>query len=275
MCLGSGGGLSSKQRLETLLELDATVLVSTPTYALRLAELAAEEGYDLAASAVRLTIHAGEPGASVPNVRRRIEQEWGARCVDHAGATEMGAWGFSCGTETNMHVNELEFVAEVIDPETREPAPTGPDGVQAGELVLTNLGRIGSPLLRYRTGDLVDLVRGGCPCGRHTAYLRGGVKGRIDGMVVVRGINVFPSALENIVREFPEIAEFEVTVERYQEMAELAVKIEVGGADPERTAGALRDRIHRQLSLRPRVAIAEPGSLPRYELKARRFKVAG
>jgi phenylacetate-CoA ligase len=269
----AGGGLSSKQRLETLLELEATVLVSTPTYALRLAELAAEQGYDLPASAVRLTIHAGEPGASVPNVRRRIEQVWGARCVDHAGATEVGAWGFGCGVGTNMHVNELAFVSEVIDPETLEPAPTDPGAMQSGELVLTNLGRAGSPLLRYRTGDLVDLVRGGCPCGRSTAYLRGGVKGRIDGMVVVRGINVFPSALENLVREFPEITEFEVTVERHHEMAELAVRIEVIGESPARTAQALQSRIHRQLSLRPRVDIAEAGSLPRYELKARRFKV--
>ncbi len=271
----AGGGLSSKQRLETLLELQATVLVCTPTYALRLAELAAEEGYDLPSSAVRLTIHAGEPGASVRNVRRRIEQVWGARCVDHAGATEVGAWGFGCGVDTHMHVNEQEFVAEVIDPETGEPAPTGPDGAQSGELVLTNLGRAGSPLLRYRTGDLVELVRGGCPCGRHTAYLRGGVKGRIDGMVVVRGINVFPSALENIVREFPEITEFEVTVERHLEMAELALKIEVTAESPERTAQALQSRIHRYLSLRPRVEVAEAGSLPRYELKARRFKMDG
>ncbi len=141
----AGGGLSTKQRVETLLEHRSTVVVSTPTYALRMAEVAREEGLDLAESAVRITVHAGEPGASVPNIKARLEEAWGARCVDHAGATELGAWGFSCGYENHMHINELEFVAEVIDPNTLEPAPVGPDGVQRGELVLTNLGRLGSP----------------------------------------------------------------------------------------------------------------------------------
>jgi phenylacetate-CoA ligase len=268
----AGGGLSTKQRVETLVDNNATVLVGTPTYALRMAEVAHEENIHIAESDVRITIHAGEPGASVPNVKARLERAWGARCVDHAGATEMGAWGFSCGHENHMHLNELEFIAEVIDPEKLEPSQIQREGVQRGELVLTNLGRLGSPLIRYRTGDLVELVRGGCPCGRELAILRGGVLGRIDDMVIVRGINVFPSAIENIVREFSEIVEFEVVVEQDREMGDLVLKIEVNGAPAETTAQALADRIYRRLNLRPRVQVMESGSLPRYELEARRFK---
>ncbi len=267
-----GGGLSSKQRLETLLENDATVLVCTPTYALRLAEVAKENGIDLASSAIRVTIHAGEPGASVPNVKSRIEAAWGARCVDHAGATEVGAWGYSCGERNHMHINEDEFIAEVIDPETHAPVEPDADGVQRGELVLTNLGRVGSPVIRYRTGDLVELTRQPCPCGRPTAVLRGGVLGRIDHMFIIRGINVFPSALENLIRAFPEIEEFEVGVEHHRAMAELVIRIEVNGERPADVAAALQQHVHERLNLRPVVRVVDRGSLPRYELKARRFK---
>lgn len=268
----AGGGLSTKQRVGTILETTATVVVCTPTYALRMAEVARQELFDLASSAVRITIHAGEPGAGIPSVKARIESLWCARCVDHAGATELGAWGYSCGIENLMHINELEFVPEVIDPETLAPAPLLADGVQRGELVLTNLGRLGSPLIRYRTGDLVELLHGKCRCGRESAVLRGGVLGRIDDMTIIRGVNVFPSAIENIVREFTDITEFETAVERHREMAELVVKIEVNGEAAEDTAEALADRIELRLNLRPRVLIVEPESLPRYELKARRFK---
>jgi phenylacetate-CoA ligase len=267
-----GGGLSTSQRLDLLLDHGATVLVSTPTYALRLAETAREAGRDLAGSAIRVTIHAGEPGASIPSVRARLEQAWGARCFDHAGATEMGAWGFGCEVEDHMHINESQFVAEVIDPDTLRPPAVDPTGVQRGELVLTNLGRVGSPLIRYRTGDLVELAGDCCACGRQDRYLRGGILGRIDDMIVVRGINVFPSAIENIVREFGEIAEFEVQVEHRREMAELVIRIETNDATGETTAAALAEGVYRRLNLRPIVQLVAPNSLPRYELKARRFR---
>jgi len=268
-----GGGLGTSQRLDAISENGATVLVCTPTYALRLAEVARDEGRDLASGSVRCTLHAGEPGASIASVRARIETEWGARAVDHAGATEVGAWGHGCEHPGHLHVLEEEFVAEVIDPATAQAAPRR-DGVRAGELVLTNLGREGSPVVRYRTGDHVEHVQGGCPCGRTTAYLRGGVLGRVDDMVIVRGVNLFPSAIENVVREFEEIVEFEGRVEREREMAKLVLRIEVGAA-ARTTAEALEKRIHDRLLVRPRVEIAPAGSLPRYELKARRFRRAG
>ena len=134
-----GGGMSSSQRIRAMMVNDITVLVCTPTYALHLAEVAEEEGFDLAASSVNITIHAGEPGASLPTTKKRIEDAWGARCFDHAGATEVGAWGFECQVQSGVHINEGEFIAEVIDPATLEPAVEG-------ELVLTNLGRPGMPV---------------------------------------------------------------------------------------------------------------------------------
>jgi phenylacetate-CoA ligase len=177
----------------------------------------------------------------------------------------MGAWGFGCGVDDHLHINEAEFVAEVID-------AAGGDGAERGELVLTNLGRLGSPLIRYRTGDLVERSREHCACGRKDAFLKGGVLGRVDDMVIVRGVNVFPSAIENIVREFQEIGEFEVAVEQRRQMAELLIKIEADAGVGEATAVALTDRVYRRLNLKPVVRVVEPKSLPRYELKAARFK---
>lgn len=267
-----GGGLSSEQRLGALLDLDATVLVCTPTYALRLAEVAKQTGLNLHDSSIRLTIHAGEPGASIPSVRQRLESAWGARVFDHAGATEVGAWGFSCGVNDHMHVNEDQFVAEVVNAEGDLVLQPGDDGLMSGELVLTNLGRLGSPVLRYRTGDAVHLSRGSCACGSAHAYLEGGVVGRLDDMFIVRGINVYPSAIEDIVREFDEIEEFQIEVEKATEMAELLIRIEVDAPEPAAIAEGLAAQLRQRLSFRPRVVVAEPASLPRFELKARRIK---
>ena len=266
-----GGGLSSSQRIAALLANEATVLVCTPTYALRLAEVADAEGVDLNSSSVRLTIHAGEPGASIPNVRTLLESAWGAKCFDHVGATEVGAWGHGCGEPGNVHVIESEFIAEVIDRKMQRPQTTPQSGAQAGELVLTNLGRVGSPVIRYRTGDLVELVRGGCPCGRETAFLRGGVLGRVDDMLIVRGINVYPSALENVVRAFYEIGEFEVVLQTRRKMTEILIRIEAGSEAGDRIAPQLVNRIHNRLNLRASVEVVEKGTLPRHDMKARRY----
>ncbi|MBI3016177.1 MAG: AMP-binding protein, partial [Candidatus Tectomicrobia bacterium] len=158
-----GGGLDSIQRLNAIQDNEATVLLCTPTYALRLAEAGREKGIDTARSTIRTTIHAGEPGASIPATRRRIEEAWGARCLDHAGATEVGAHSFECQENGGgLHIIETEFIAEVLDPQTQEPVKPG----ERGELVITNLGRIASPVIRYRTGDLVEPNWERCVCGR-------------------------------------------------------------------------------------------------------------
>jgi phenylacetate-CoA ligase len=259
-----GGGMSSYQRAKSILANEITVLVCTPTYALHLAEVAEEEGLDIANSSVRISIHAGEPGASLPGTKRRIEDAWGSRCFDHVGATEVGAWGFECQSSAGVHVNEGEFICEIIDPETEEPA-------DEGELVITNLGRTGMPLIRYRTSDRVKADPRPCDCGRSFIRLDGGVIGRIDGALNVRGINIFPSAIENVVRRFPEIGEFAVNVRTRQALDEMDIQIEVKSGDPDELKAAVVKGVRDSIGLRVAVHAVPIGSLPRFDMKARRF----
>lgn len=267
----SGGAQSTAQRIQSIIDYGATVLVSTPTYALHMASEAKKAGIDLARdSAVKTTIHAGEPGASIPSVKKLIEESWGAKCFDHAGATEVGAFGFQCAFQPEaIHVNENEFIAEIIDPLTGAATEEG----DQGELVITNLGRVGSPVIRYRTGDLVQPSHEICPCARAFLLLRGGVLGRVDDMVVVRGVNVFPSAVENVIREFSEIEEFRVEICERQAMREIKLVIEPKSAAYSMTGLSERiiKRMRERIGLRPEIELASPGSLPRFELKAKRF----
>jgi len=255
-----GGGQDSPARLAAMEALGATVLVCTPSYALHLLQVARERGVDPARLPVRVTVHAGEPGAGISSVRARLEAGWSARAFDHAGMTEVGAYGYECEAQAGLHVNESEFVAEVIDPATGAPA-------REGELVLTNLGRLGSPLVRYRTGDRVRLAPAPCACGRTFARLEGGILGRLDDMLIVRGVNVFPSAIEAIVRRFP-VEEFQIEVFRAGELDEVRVLVEVDGGDD--GARHVQDALRAGLGIRMDVAPVGPGSLPRFELKARR-----
>ncbi|HEY7350824.1 MAG TPA: AMP-binding protein [Ktedonobacterales bacterium] len=257
-----GGGQTSVQRLQTMLATKATVLVCTPTYALHLAEVAQAEGIDIAGSDVRLTIHAGEPGASIPNTRRRIETAWGARTYDHLGMTEMGAYGFTCLNQDAVHVNEAEFIAEIMDPLTGQPVAEG----ERGELVLTNLGRWGTPAIRYRTGDLVQRGPTTCACGCAYLTLPGGVLGRLDGMLIVRGVNVYPASIEDVLRGFPEVEEFRITVTKADELDEIALDLEC----PEEIVSRVEMALRQGLSLRVPVRAVPSGTLPRFELKARR-----
>jgi phenylacetate-CoA ligase len=269
------GGMSSEQRVTIIATVGATVVCCTPTYALRLAEVAAAtRPHDpLARSSVRVVIVAGEPGGSIPATRRRIEEAWGARVIDHHGLTEVGPTAFECWeTPGGMHVNEREFICEVVDPATGRPVD---DGVR-GELVVTNLGRIGSPVIRYRTGDLVVRATSQCACGRTFARLEGGVLARTDDMVNIRGVNVFPSAVEDLVRGFPEIAEFRAVVSHRDALASLALEVEVveghTGDDHQRTlASRVSGRLREAFGLNIPVKVVAPHTLPRFEVKAKRF----
>ena len=267
----SGAGQTTAQRLKSIVDYGATVLVCTPTYALHMASEAKRAGIDLAEdSAINITLHAGEPGASIPSTKRTIEESWGAKCYDHAGATEVGAFGFECRAEPGaIHVNENEFIVEFIDPATEQPGEIG----TRGELVITNLGRVGSPVIRYRTGDLVQPSHKPCLCGRPFVLLEGGVLGRTDDMTIVRGVNVFPSAIENVLREFAEIDEFRVEISTHEAMPEMKLVLEpnsdqkIGQGLAERVGQRVRERI----GLRPQVEMVTRGTLPRFELKAKRF----
>ena len=264
-----GGGRDSLQRLHLMKELGATAMCCTPTYALRLAEVAQESSFDLSEIPLRTLIHAGEPGANVPATKARIESVWNAKCYDHAGASEIGAHSFECELQPNgTHVTESEFIVEVLNPETLEPVPAG----EQGELIITNLGRIGYPVIRYRSGDLVVLNQQKCTCGRSYARFEGGVLGRADDMVVVRGINVFPSAVENLVRQCESVEEFRITVTTEREMGNLAIELELSkNANPESARKTVDQAIQNELSLRPEITLVPSGSLPRFEMKAKRF----
>lgn len=265
LCI-SGAAQTTPERLQSIVASGATVILSTPTYALRLAEAAREEGIDLARSDLRVSIHAGEPGASIPATRERIESGLGVVAVDHTGATEVGPTGFSCEARDGVHLVESEFIAEVLDPVCGEVAEDG-----EGELVLTNLGRWGWPVIRYRTGDRVKLVRERCACGRTWAKLAGGIVARADDMVIVRGVNVFPSAIEAIVRGLDGVAEYRVEAFQERGMIELRVIVEPQPGVADGIGGRVGDALHRALGVRCAVVLAEPGSLPRFELKAKRF----
>jgi phenylacetate-CoA ligase len=266
-----GGGLPTGARLKMMLENQATVVCCTPTYALHMAEAAEREGLDLRKSAVKVIVVAGEPGGSIPATRARIESAWGARVVDHTGMTEMGPVSFECNPRPGegVHIIESEFIPEVIDPATGALLEEG----QPGELVLTNLGRVGSPLIRYRTGDHVKLTHGPCACGRSFAWLNDGILGRVDEMFIVRGNNVFPTAVEAVLRRFAELAEFRCTIDEDGALTQVRVEVEpvpqCGGVESlaERVATALQEALH----FRAEVALVETGTLPRFELKGRRF----
>ena len=262
-----GGGMQTDQRLHSMLDDEVTVLCCTPTYALRMAEEAERLGIDLPASPIHATVHAGEPGASVPGVRARIERAFGARCHDHTGMTELGATGFTCREQSGVHLIESEFIFEVVDPQTLQAVPDG----EHGELVATNLGRAGMPLIRYRTGDLVQIDASACRCGRTFARLSGGILGRTDDMVVVRGVNIFPSAIEGVLREFPEVSEFRIEVFSRRSMAELKVLVDPRPGAEAGLADRVAERLNDRLLLRVPCELVPAGSLPRFELKARRL----
>lgn len=270
-----GGGMSSQVRLGMIESARPTVVCCTPTYALRLAEVAEGGGRaarGLAESDVRLVIVAGEPGGSIPATRERIGRSWGARVIDHHGLTEVGPVSFECLDAPGfLHLNEPRFLCEVLDPASGRPVPDG----QVGELVITTLGRTASPVLRYRTGDHVKRLTDRCPCGRTLARLEGGILARGDDMINVRGVNVFPSAIEAIVRRFDQIAEFRSTVSAERALRALSVEIELEPAagDGPAVAHALAQQLREALGLSVPVRIVDPGTLPRFEMKARRFVV--
>jgi phenylacetate-CoA ligase len=257
-----GGGLSSLARVELIQRTRATAVFCTPTYALRLAHVAAEHSIDLHEMAVEKIVVAGEPGGSLPAFRDRIEAAWGARVVDHAGATEVGPWGFADSAGRGLHVNESEFIAEFFSVETGEKAASG----ELSHLVLTALGRRGAPVIRYRTVDLVRPFWLQSSANRFV-LLEGGVLGRADDMMVIRGVNIYPSAIEQILHGFPEVVEYRMTVRKRDELVELVVDVEDHLMRPERIAEELRLK----LGLKVEVHAVPPMSLPRFEGKGHRF----
>ena len=269
------GGMTSEARLALIEVVRPTVICCTPTYALRLVEVARQvrgAGAPLADSSVRVLIVAGEPGGSIPATRGQIERGWGARVIDHHGMTEVGPVSFECWDKPGaVHLNECEYICEVLDPDSGRPVPAG----EPGELVLTNLGRTASPLIRYRTGDLVALDTDRCVCGRTLARLDGGIRARIDDMVHVSGVNVYPAAIEAVLRAVAEVVEYRATIASRGALRTVTVEVEVdpSAAQPAAVCRRTEQRLRAALGLTIPVTMVAAGSLPRFEMKARRCVV--
>ncbi len=268
-----GGGQSSQDRVRNLLDWEATVVCGTPTYLLYLAETARKMGIRLDRSPVHTVVTAGEPGANVPATKKTIEALWGARCYDDIGSTEISNFGFECVAQQGTHVIESMFYAECLDPETLEPVSPG----EVGELVLSNLCTESMPLLRYRMRDLVRFDLDRCPCGRTFLRLDGGVLGRSDDMFQFAGVNVFPSAIENLIRELPDLStEYQLVVPPMGSGRHLRIRVEPADPDTpaaavDRAVEALVEKVRYRITITPDVEVAAPGELPRFELKAKRI----
>ena len=265
------GGLSTEQRLDALLTYPITVLGCTPSYALFLAEAAAKKGVDLAKDTkLRITWHTGEPGASIPATKAKIETAFGARAYDLPGLTEIAAWGFECDARAGLtHVHEDYVYPEVLDEQDRPVKPG-----ERGELVFTSLYRKAMPLLRYRTRDVVQLADRRCPCGRTLVAFEGGVLARLDDMKKVRGIIVYPRRIEELVRPHRDVDEFQIVFRRRDGLDDILVRLDPSPAlaldERARLGEALAKDLQLGLGIRVSVEVGDPGSLPRWDHKARR-----
>jgi len=264
------GAMTSLARLELIRSTAATVIFCTPSYALHMIEVAKQNQIEIASLPVRAIIVAGEPGGSIPSIRNQIQSGWNARVVDHSGASEVGPWGFADPLGRGIYVNETHFLPEFISVETGQPA----NDLELSELVLTTLGRSGSPVIRYRTGDLVRPTwNDDQDC--NFVLLAGGVLGRTDDMMIIRGVNIFPTSVEQILRSFPEVVEYRLTAFKEASMDQLKIEIELvpesGEAIGQQSASVIQQALQVQLGLRIDVQSVGANELPRFEAKGKRF----
>lgn len=267
----AGGGMTSVARLEAIIEHNISIVCCTPTHALHLAEAASQHGMDLRSSAVRMLILAGEPGANIAPVREKIEQAWGARVIDHSGMTEIASLGIEfAALPGKLYLLEKHCIAEFVEPNGDRLVPEG----ELGELVITNLGRWGSPAIRYRTGDVCRWRRDVHPPSKPFVYLDGGLLGRTDDMLWIKGNNVYPSSLEAVLRGDTRVAEFVIEIDDTLSPSRVVLLIEPTSADVAIVplVAQLESTFQNRLSFRPEIRCVEVGSLPRHEFKSRRIR---
>lgn len=273
----ASGNMTTEQRVKQIVEMGATVVCATPTYALRMGQTAEKMGIDLRRDGkVRRVVVSGEPAGSIPAVKKMIEDMWGGICGDTAGMTEIGTiMMFECDHQPGgPHIIEDHFIEEVLDPDTGEPVPYG----ERGERVVTSFGRGFIPLLRYRTKDLVCKVpHTRCTCGRTGDVYEGGILGRVDDMKLIRGTNVYPRAVEAVVREHAAVEEFQIVITRVDNVQdEITVKVELKPDQqdqwPRLHAQLAKDLASAHEGLRFNVELCQHGELPRFELKAKRLQ---
>ncbi len=268
----SGGGQDTKGHIQAIMRMRPTVLLSTPTFALRMAAVAQEMGVDLANGPIKFTFHAGEPGpTALPGMRERIESSWGAKSGELLGIAEIDAMAPGCPIGNGVHVNEMNVFSWSMDPQTREEVDEG----ATGENIVTSYANTAQPLLNYRTHDIVRR-RSSCPCGRSWTKFEGSVLGRTDFMVTVRGTNVYQTAVENILSEVPGVSmHYELVLSHEDGNDTMTVRFEPDPSLPSdrhsQVAREAGERIHQALHVRLNVVPVEPGSLPRFDLKTRRI----
>jgi len=259
------GGMATRERLHAMIELGATAIICAPSYALALIEEAGRCGLEAAFESVGTIICQGEPGGSLAAAREQIESAWGARVFDHAGSTEVGVFTYPCAAGGGLHINEDAFLCEVLDPQTGDPVDAGGHG----ELVLTALRRTGYPMIRFRSGDVVE-VGGDCPGGHRHTWLPNGIVGRTDDMVVIGGMNVFPSAIEATLREIGVLGGYRIRFDADAPDRD-GVSVLVETTDPKLVA-QIEDLVAHRLALHVRVVPVMPGTLKDARLKTRRVE---
>jgi phenylacetate-CoA ligase len=270
-----GGVLDTQARILKIQELKCTGMMATPTYVLGMADTAKNKmGIDPASLTIRRITCAGEPGASIPSTKRRMEEAWGAKVFDHAGATEIGAWSFECEAQSGgLHVNEAFFLVEIQDVETGEFID---EPGQRGKMIITALDRQAQPCVRFDSKDLIEWAPEPCPCGRTFRLIRGGVAGRADDITKVKGVLLAPSAIEEVVRGVDGLSdEFEVTVDKERDIDRITLKVEIlkdRKEERNRIESELKDQLRLKTNLGYVLEFHDYGTLPRYDVKAKRFK---
>jgi len=260
-----GGGLSSEARLESIIDCSATVLCCTPTYAIRLGEANSKDSK----TNINTIIVAGEPGGCIPSIRQRIIKLWpGATVIDHHGMTEVGPVSVQNSIDSfTLSLIPGFHLAEVIGIETGKEV--GID--EEGELVLTTLKRNNNALLRYKTGDLVKKTTSRIN-GTEVLGLDGGVLGRIDDMVVVRGVNIYPSAIDSVIGEYDSVSEYRVLVKEERSMKEIEILIDIDSCEEQKSLiERIEEKLRSVFSLRIPVKVVKNGELGSFEFKAKRW----
>ncbi len=270
-----GGVLDTKARILKIQELEATAMMGTPTYMLSMAATARDKlGIDPSTLSIEKITCAGEPGASIPTTKKRMEEAWGAKVYDHAGATEIGAWSYECTAQSGgMHVNEALFLVEIEDVETGAIID-GPG--RRGKMIITALDRQAQPCVRFDSKDIIEWASELCPCGRSFRVVQGGVVGRADDITKVKGVLLAPSAIEEVVRGIDGLSdEYEVVVDKKADVDKISLKVELlpeRENQREKIEAQLVDQLRLKTNLRYDLEFKEYGTLPRYEVKAKRFK---
>jgi phenylacetate-CoA ligase len=270
-----GGVLDTKARVLKIQELEATAMMGTPTYILSMAATARDKlGIDPSTLSIDKITCAGEPGASIPTTKKRMEEAWGAKVYDHAGATEIGAWSYECTAQSGgMHVTEALFLVEIEDVETGEIIE---EPGRRGKMIITALDRQAQPCVRFDSKDIIEWASEPCPCGRSFKVVKGGVVGRADDITKVKGVLLAPSAIEEVVRGIDGLSEeYEVVVDKKGDVDKIGLKVELlpeSVNQRDKIEAQLVDQLRLKTNLRYDLEFQEYGTLPRYEVKAKRFK---